>query len=172
MKARDYAKLSGVFLAAFHRARNGRDAHLIDDPVEFALRVVYAEDSERARLARAAIGSRREAAKARVVPVRPLRLAREFAPVIKAVADAHGLPVVELTGPSQEAPVLLARFEAMWRIRYLPRAVAPSWAVIAAALGRADHTTAINGVRKFEARLAADPELRARVLGERERRAA
>jgi hypothetical protein len=100
--------------------------------------------------------------------LKAIQLAEQFRPLVEVVAAAHGIPYGVLVGPRRDKPALAARFEAMWLIRNL-RTPAPSYPLIAVALGRADHTSAIYGVRKFERQLAADPQLRARVLGEQQR---
>lgn len=98
------------------------------------------------------------------------RKAAALYPIVAEVAAAHGVAIERLMGPTRDREISLVREEAMWLCR---RKTQASYPVIAAAAGCVNHTSAIEAVRRFEARLAADPELRARVLGEqRERRAA
>jgi chromosomal replication initiation ATPase DnaA len=171
MKARDYPALAEVLREAWARSAEPRYAAHIADRWEFMARALIAVDAAtrrrrpRYRLRKPRLPKR--------LAVPPKVQAREFRPVVEAVAREHGIPYDVLVGPRQDLTIARIRYEAMWMIRHLPRPVPPSYPVIAAAVGRDNHTTAMAGVRLFEARLTTDLVLRARVLGEqRERRAA
>lgn len=83
---------------------------------------------------------------------RVIRLPSEkSADILAQVAQKHRLKVEDLTGPSRLRKIILARQEAMWELRQRTRLSSPQ---IAAKLGRKDHTTALHGVRRHEARIA------------------
>jgi chromosomal replication initiation ATPase DnaA len=155
---RDYDLLASVFSEVYQREKC----------IAVSLRSVFAMDDERRRHPRASAQlsiAAVESAK-RPLPTQTLsryRQAQLLLPFIETTARAHGLAAKELTGPSRLTLVSSVRHEAMWKIRQETKA---SFPVIGMAFGGRDHATVIFGVRKFEARLAAEPELRARVLGE------
>src|SRR4029077_17000426 len=85
-------------------------------------------------------------------PVRPgtYRQAREFRPLVEAVAARRGLALAEMLAPGRPLELVEARQEAMWGVRHAG-AVPTDWSVVAAAVGRSHRTTAFVGVRRFEA---------------------
>jgi chromosomal replication initiation ATPase DnaA len=137
---------------------------LISDRIEFALRVVFAEaDAAKRRASKRT--RRRRSLLPKPIPLHVLHRALAYRDIVQATAERHGMSVAELTGTRGDDPVCDARFEAMWLIRNCSSDQPASYAVVAAALGRSDHTTAISGVRRFEDRLRRDPSLRDRLLG-------
>lgn len=80
----------------------------------------------------------------------------EAVKVLRSVARRHGLSVPEMiAGPSTQRFVL-ARDEAMWRLRQLKRASGKprfSFVQIAKLTGRQDHTSAIDAIRRQERRI-------------------
>lgn len=175
MSARNYPALADVLREAWARSALPKYAAHIADRWEFMARALIAVDARTRR--RPPRYRWKKPRLLKTLPVPPKVRAEEFRPLVESVARQYRLSYEVLVGPQvgpRTAPVICwARYHAMWLIRHLPRPVPPSYPIIAAAVGRDNHSTAIQGVRKFEARLAADPELRARVLGEqRERRAA
>jgi|GEM_PF-3380964 len=91
------------------------------------------------------------------------QVAQLLLPFVEEVAQRHGLTPKQVTGGARIAIVSSVRQEAMWTLRQKTKASFPS---IGMALGGRHHTTVIHGIRAFEHRLATEPELRARVLGE------
>ena len=88
-----------------------------------------------------------------------LRIARTLGPEIARVAHHHRLEAEDLTGDSLVPEVVAARYEAYWRLRQLRH----SLPIVGLAVGGRNHSTVHTGLRKFEAMLAADPALRARI---------
>jgi len=80
-----------------------------------------------------------------VAPEQPWRL------IIREVAEAHGVTVADILGPSQKHRPAHARQEAMWRMRTELKLSFPR---IAKRLNRRNHTTAIFGVSQHERRIA------------------
>lgn len=75
------------------------------------------------------------------------------------VAQAHGLKVDDLTGPSRRWAVARPRQEAFWRCRQVRRADGQhrySMPMIAAYFGRRDHTTILHGIRAHAARMCGE----------------
>lgn len=163
---RDYNALADIFSMIFDREKD----------IATALRVVFEADSAGRQREK-----KRKIAAAHIVAhayLRKLDRGTDLASrrrsslatrIVGQVAAFHGVTVARLVGDERCGEISRIRHEAMW----LLRRERFSFPCIADELGCVNHTSAINGVRKFEARLAADPELRARVLGEqREWRAA
>ena len=175
MKSRDYPALAEVLREAWAKSARPEYALHIRDRWEFMARALCAvDDATRRRQPKYRLTKPRLA---RALPIPPKVRAEEFRPLVEAVARQHGLSYEVLVGPRgngrQDPIVCWARYEAMWMIRNLPRPVPVSYPVIAAAVGRNNHTSAIAGVRLFEEKLRTDLVLRGRVLGvERVRRAA
>lgn len=143
-----------------------RQALLRSGDLWFAIDALLSEyDADQRRAAAAAAGKRARNPLPHPVRLRPYRQAQEFRPLVEAVAGRHGVSMADLLGPSRADRFLHPRQEAMWVVRHA-RVVPVRFTVVAAALGRSHRTTAIAGVRQFEARLATDPALRARVTGE------
>lgn len=69
--------------------------------------------------------------------------------IIEAVAAAHNMSAEALTGRSQEHRVVWPRHHAAWELRQ--RRPDMPLIKIAAWLNRADHTTVVNSLRKFQA---------------------
>lgn len=67
--------------------------------------------------------------------------------IIKAVADAHNVPVEAVMSRDRTHKVAWCRHHAIWEIRQ--RRADLGLCKIAAWLDRADHTTIINSLRKF-----------------------
>lgn len=82
------------------------------------------------------------------------------ASILTAVAERHGIDVEWMLGRYAPAPAGEARDEATWLLRRLPM----SFPEVAIATGRKDHTSAMDGVARTEARIAARPALRAELL--------
>lgn len=83
--------------------------------------------------------------------------------IIEGVAVKHGLSVKDLKGPSLIRKIAYARFEAMWTLRQQP---APQWKggahryslpQIGRMFGNRDHTTAMNGVKRWAQMMAETP---------------
>jgi len=160
VRARDLDAMANIFSSVYQQ---GRD-------IAGALRVVFAIDD--ARRGDTGTGQQQLLADADRDPLpRPLkqdklsryRQAQLLLPFIEEVAQRHGLTAKDLAGGARVKVVSSVRYEAMWFARAKTKASLPT---IGMALGGRDHTTVLAGIRKFEARLATEPELRARVLGE------
>ena len=78
--------------------------------------------------------------------------------VIRAVAHRAGLRSSDLRSERRTAEVSQARQRAMWLAKRMTLRSLPA---IGRAFGDRDHTTIMHGIRKVEARLENDPELRA-----------
>lgn len=79
--------------------------------------------------------------------------------VIVNVAWKHGISAEALTSSSRRHSIVHARQEAMWALRQLRKhngAQRFSYPAIASLVGRADHTTALHGVRAHAARMEAE----------------
>lgn len=89
-----------------------------------------------------------------------IRAAQRLAPEVARIADEHGLSARLLTGDSLVPSVVAVRYEAYYRLHRLGRHSLP---IVGLAVGGRNHSTVFTGVRKFEARLAAEANLRARI---------
>jgi hypothetical protein len=69
--------------------------------------------------------------------------------VVNAVADRHGIAPEDILGSSRKRPVMLARFECMYRLRVEYKM---SYPAIGARLDR-DHSTVMHGVRVMHRRV-------------------
>ena len=69
--------------------------------------------------------------------------------IVREVAQKHGLSPLDLSGPRRLAPVVVARQEAMWRMRRETRLSFPQ---IGRIVGR-DHSTVIYGIRAHAKRM-------------------
>lgn len=89
--------------------------------------------------------------------------ARAFpvAALIEKTARITGLPRSAITGPRKIAPLVKARWAV---IRAARRTTDRSLSQIGRVLGGRDHSTIINGARRAETLIAADPEF-ARLCG-------
>lgn len=85
--------------------------------------------------------------------------------IIETVAAAHNMSVEALTGRSQEHRVVWPRHHAAWELRQ--RRPDMPLVKIAAWLNRADHTTVVNSLRKFQAAVDAGRYAGERALVER-----
>lgn len=65
--------------------------------------------------------------------------------IIKHMAFKHGLPVSAIYGKGRSKPVVIARHEAMYRMR---SQLGYSFPLIGKILGGRDHATVLNGVQK------------------------
>lgn len=88
--------------------------------------------------------------------------------IIARTAQAFGVAVAELTGPSRLGYIVRARQAACWALRRAPLRYGPqgeahrrSFPRIGALLGGKDHSSIIYHTRQAEARRASDPEWRA-----------
>ncbi len=85
--------------------------------------------------------------------------------IVQAVASAHGLTIDDLRGPARTRFISTARHHAAWELRLrrpdLPLSKIGPW------LGRRDHATVINSLKKFRAHLAAGHYDKERALVER-----
>jgi chromosomal replication initiation ATPase DnaA len=80
-----------------------------------------------------------------------------MAQIIKAVAEKYMVSVEELEGPSRQERLIIPRHEAIWLMRQRKLADGRfrwSYPMIGRRLGGRDHTTAINGFRRHEERMA------------------
>lgn len=75
--------------------------------------------------------------------------------VIRDVADLHGVTVREIKGGSRRRDIVIARHAAIWVLLNLHPTM--TCKQVAAAVGLADHTSAIYAVRKIERRIATEP---------------
>jgi chromosomal replication initiation ATPase DnaA len=77
--------------------------------------------------------------------------AERFPPerIVQAVADAHGVTVDDLLSRCRISALAYARHHAVWELRR--RRLDLSYPLIARALRRVDHTTAIHSYRTFNA---------------------
>lgn len=87
-----------------------------------------------------------------VLPDNPRPPPPTLAEIVAEVAALHGVTVEELMSPSRETRLVLARWEAMWRMsqvywghKSLPRYSSQQ---IGRFFGR-DHSTVLHGVRKY-----------------------
>lgn len=71
--------------------------------------------------------------------------------IVAEVCAKHEVSKAELTGEGRAVRVVLARQEAMYRMRHETTMSSPA---IARRLGRADHTTVLYGVKKHKERMA------------------
>lgn len=92
------------------------------------------------------------------------RMAAALRPFIEAMALARGMLASDLTGVRQDHGVVVVRDEIVWLLRQQKPPV--SFSIIGLAFGGRDHSSMMAARRRFEARLAAEPGLRERALGE------
>jgi chromosomal replication initiator protein len=72
--------------------------------------------------------------------------------ILKEVAEKHGVTVEDLKGPCRRLKYALPRHEAAYRI---VKELGFSLPKTGRVLGKRDHTTILNSVRKYEKKLAA-----------------
>jgi chromosomal replication initiation ATPase DnaA len=71
--------------------------------------------------------------------------------VIQQVAEKHNLTVDQVISPDRHRHIVIARHEAMWRLRQETKMSLPQ---IARALGRTDHTTVRWAINRHAERMA------------------
>lgn len=82
--------------------------------------------------------------------------AAPYRAILRETADKHGLAVVDITGRCRKHHIVLARQEAMWRMRMETPFSLPE---IGRRMGGKDHTTVLHGIRTHQARLDAAAEV-------------
>jgi chromosomal replication initiation ATPase DnaA len=99
---------------------------------------------------------RRKRARAKSIPdPRDIR----WRSVVEPIAAEYGLTVEELRARRRSPHLVVARNEAIWRLRQLQPPM--SYPEIARAVGLANHTSALHGFRVYAARLAREAENKA-----------
>lgn len=86
--------------------------------------------------------------------------------IVQIVCEEMGVPPSELKGESRRSEIAQARQIAVFIAR---EATGEPWAKIAAAIGRADHTTVLHAYKQAQQRIRNDPKLRERVQSLRQR---
>lgn len=148
----DWEAIENAFVMAYDQERQ----------IGIALRVAFALFlSERGalQLARAA------KPKAKAPTLAKYRVAMQLRPLVAAFAQARGIALKEITGGGQNPAIVPWRDELSWCLRQQDPA-RHSYPVIGCVLGGRHHATVIKACRRFEARLATDPALRARLATE------
>lgn len=106
-----------------------------------------------------------EAMRAYLVDAPPAK-APSLERIVQIVCEEMGVPPSELKSESRRSEIAQARQIAVLIAR---EETGEPWAKIAAALGRADHTTVLHAYKQAQQRLHKDPKLRERVQSLRQR---
>lgn len=91
-------------------------------------------------------------ARDRADEVLPLPDAERWKVIIAEVCEKHGIDWIELVSDRRPAATVLARHEAMYRMRHETTMSLPA---IGRKLGGRDHSSVFHGIRRHEERLAA-----------------
>lgn len=85
--------------------------------------------------------------------VLPLPDAERWKAIISEVCEKYGIDWIELASHRRSVPAVIARHEAMYRMRHETVMSLPA---IGRRLGGRDHTSVIHGIRRHEERMAAE----------------
>jgi hypothetical protein len=80
----------------------------------------------------------------------PLPDAEKWKAIIAEVCEKHGIDWIDLASARRSVPVVIARHEAMYRMRHETTMSLPA---IGRKLGGLDHSSVIHGIRRHEERL-------------------
>jgi chromosomal replication initiation ATPase DnaA len=162
-------QISALFFRRWAKGREAHDVEALDD----ALEVVY--EAGRTSADKAVLADRiqrRSAIPAELIRSRIAQIRWSTYPVVSAVAARYGMNASLLLSTARDREVVKARDEAAWILRESGLTTEH----VALALGRGDHTFAIEARRRTEKRIAAGEVTRDELLaiagGAQARRAA